>query len=223
MHSIIDQLKEIDTPTLSNAIEKLEVRNRISGFADRRLKCLFPELGVMCGVAVTAQVETIAPDSKGGLDQEFVALCRALEACEDPGIIVFQEISGHPEFSAHCGEVMTTIFQRLGGIGLVSDCAVRDIAEVRSRKFHYFAAGKVASHGTFRVVRSQVPITVCGLQVAPGDLLHGDENGLIKVPEEDRDQLPHLADQVRHAESTLLDYVNSDGFTVEVLGKRLTH
>ena len=223
MNAIIDQLRGIDTPTLSNAIEKLEVRNRISGFADRRLKCLFPELGVMCGVAVTAQVETIAPDIKGGLDQEFVALCRALEACEGPGIVVFQEISGHPEFSAHCGDVLATIFQRLGGIGLVSDCSVRDIAEVRPMKFHYFASGKVASHGTFRIVRAQVPITVCGLQIAPGDLLHGDENGLIKVPEEERCQLPRLAEGVRRAESVLLNYVNSNGFTVEGLRERLTH
>ncbi|MFH1007781.1 MAG: RraA family protein [Candidatus Latescibacterota bacterium] len=223
MNTLLEKLKEIDTPTLSNAIEKLAVRNRISGFADRRLRCLFPELGIMCGTAVTAQVESVAPDTLGGLDEGFLALCEALETYEGPSVIAFQEISGHPDFAAHCGEVMTTIFQKLGGIGLVSDCAVRDMAEVRSLKFHYFATGQVASHGSFRVVRAQVPITVCGLQIAPGDLLHGDENGLILVPAEGRDQLPRLADEVRQAESALLDFVNSERFTVEGLRKRVTH
>ena len=223
MSSIIDQLKEVDTPTLSNAIEKLEVWNRISGFADRNLKCLFPELGVMCGYVVTAEIETFAPETKGGLDQNFVDLCRVLEGCSKPAIIVFQEKSGHPEFSAHCGEVMATIFQKLGAVGLVSDSAVRDVAEVKSLRFHYFATGKVASHGAFRIVRVQVPITVCGLRIYPGDLLHGDENGLIKVPQQGLEKLPYLTGVIHQAESKLLDYVKSGDFTINGLSERLTH
>ncbi|MCK5155678.1 MAG: RraA family protein [Spirochaetales bacterium] len=223
MNSIIDQLKEIDTPTLSNAIEKLEVRNRISGFADRSLTCLFPELGVMCGYVVTAEIETFSPETKGGLDQNFVDLCRALEGCRKPGIIVFQEKSGHPEFSAHCGEVMATIFQKLGAVGLVSDSAVRDVAEVKSLRFHYFATGKVASHGAFRIVRVQVPVTICGLQIYPGDLLHGDEDGLIKLPERGLEKLPYLTEEIHQVESKLLNYVKTSGFTIDGLSERLTH
>ena len=150
-------------------------------------------------------------------------LCTACERSPRPTVVVLQEISRHPEFSAHCGEVMATTFQRLGVIGLVSDSAVRDIPEVRGLGFHYFAPGAVASHANFRVSRVQVPVTVCGLQIAPGDLLHGDENGLLKVPPQGREELPRLADEVRNAEQPLLEFVRSDAFTIELLRQRLTH
>jgi regulator of RNase E activity RraA len=58
---------------------------------------------------------------------------------------------------------MATIFTRLGAVGLVSDCAVRDLPEVRAMGFQYFARGAVVSHGWFRIVRSGVPVHVgCG-------------------------------------------------------------
>lgn len=85
---LIKQLRKIDTPTISNAIEGLKVRNRASGFCDRNMRCLFPDFGVMCGYAVTAQVETLSPET-GQLDEKFVELCRALDASPHPSIVVF--------------------------------------------------------------------------------------------------------------------------------------
>jgi len=219
----MDQLSAIDTPTLSNAIEKLHVRNRISGFCDRTMRCLFPELGVMCGQAVTVEVETISPESDGALDKTFVDLCAILAKSDGPSVMVLRECSAHPEFSAHCGEILATAFQRLGAVGLVSDSAVRDIEEVRSLGFHLFAPGAVASHGSFRFIRLQVPMTVCGLPIQPGDLLHGDVNGLIKVPEQGVEKLPGLVEEVRRTERKALDYIKSDEFEARGLCDRLTH
>ena len=88
-------------------------------------------------------------------------------------MIAFQEIGAQPDLAAHCGEVMATIFTRLGAVGLVSDSGVRDIAEVRALRFHYFARGTVSSHANFRIVRAGVPIQLQGLVIRPGDLLHG--------------------------------------------------
>ena len=98
---------------------------------------------------------------------------------------------------------MATILTRIGAIGLVTDCAVRDIVEVRAMKFLYFARGLVASHANFRIVRVGIPIQVEGLAIRPGDLLHGDENGLIAVPGEGVTRLPDAV-QMRsgHAKAT---------------------
>lgn len=219
---LIGQLAAIDTPTISNAIEPLKLRDRTSGFCDRNMRCLFPELGSMCGYAVTAQVETISANL-GGLDEVFVELCRAMQASSQPAVIVFQEISAHKELSAHCGEVMATTFKRLGGIGVVTDSAVRDVNEVRRLGLHYFAPGLVASHANFRLVRVQVPVTVCGLAVEPGDLLHGDANGLLKVPLEAVERLPELVRAVQSQEAALMNYIKADEFTVDGLGKRIIH
>ena len=175
----------------------------------------------MCGYAVTAEVDATSADQPGR--NMFADLCEALAAAPKPAVIVVREAGPHPELSAHCGEVMATTFIRLGGIGLISDGGVRDIVEVREMGFHYFAPGVVASHGHFRIVRVGVPITVCGLAVEPGDLLHGDVNGLIKVPQEGAQRLPELANEVRGTERRFLQYVKSDEFRIGELRKHLPH
>lgn len=116
----ISYLKTVDTPTLSNAIEDLERRPRSEGFAPLAIHSLFPDLGRMCGYAVTAQVETVTCMSPLSAEP-FFDLFAALEAAPKPAVVVLQEIGGQRDLAAHCGEVMASIFTRLGAVGLVSD------------------------------------------------------------------------------------------------------
>jgi 4-hydroxy-4-methyl-2-oxoglutarate aldolase len=217
--SLIDFLKTVDTPTLSNAVELLRVRERHEGFASRELRCLFPELGRMCGYAVTAQVETVT--AMDPLDRAaFCDLFEAVAAAPKPAVVVFQEIGGLAKYAAHCGEVMATVFTRLGAIGLVSDCGVRDVPEVRAIGMHYFARGTVASHARFRIVRSRVSVQVLGMPVRPGELVHGDENGLMTVPAVDAGELVAAVERVRERERALMHYVRGPEFTLEGLRGR---
>jgi regulator of RNase E activity RraA len=217
-----EYLKTVDTATLSNAIEQLAVRPRKEGFTPLEVRCLFPEFGRMCGWAVTAQVETI---SEGYEDDPatFPQLFQAVADSPKPAIVVFQEVGSWPEYAAHCGEIMTSVFSRLGAAGLVSDCAVRDIPEVRALRFHYFARGAVASHGNFRIVRVGIPVQVFGLTVRPGDLLHGDENGLIQVPSAHLDKLPEAVESVRSTERAILNFVRGPEFNLAELVRRFYH
>jgi 4-hydroxy-4-methyl-2-oxoglutarate aldolase len=210
----IEYLKTIDSPTLSNGIEVLKVRPRREGFASLRVRCIFPEFGRMCGYAVTAQVESVSESEPFDLNR-FVDLYRAVDQAPKPAVVVLQEIGGFPEHAAHCGEVMTTVFRRLGAIGLVSDCGVRDIPEVRRLGFHYFARGAVVSHASFRIVRVGVPVNIHGLTVKPGDLLHGDENGLLTVPAGHDEDLVSAVDNVRSREKKLMDWVRSERFSLD--------
>jgi regulator of RNase E activity RraA len=112
---------------------------------------------------------------------------------------------------------MATVFTRLGAVGLVSDCAVRDIPEVRQMKFQYFARGAVASHGFFRILRVGVPVQIEGLVIRPDDLLHGDENGLIVVPRESMEKLPDAVNKIRSREQRLMEFVRSPEFSFDRL------
>jgi 4-hydroxy-4-methyl-2-oxoglutarate aldolase len=212
--STIEFLKTIDTPTLANAIELLKVRPQSEGFTPLGIRALFPEFGRMCGYAVTAQVETVTESEPFDIRQ-FIELYRAVEASPKPAVVVLQEIGGHADYAAHCGEVMATFFTRLGAIGLVSDCAVRDLPEVRALGFHYFARGSVASHANFRIVRSGMPVQVAGMVVHPGDILHGDMNGLLSVPNAGVDALSKAVDQVRSREKRLMEFVRGDQFSLD--------
>src|SRR5579875_3142753 len=104
---------------------------------------------------------------------------------------------------------MATIFRQLGGIGLVSDSGVRDLAEVKALGFHYFARGAVASHANYRIVRVGIPVQILGFTVQPGDLLHGDENGLLQIPRAAFDGLLEAVASVRSRERALMDFART--------------
>ena len=207
----IEYLKTLDTPTLSNAIELLDLRPRHEGFTSLNIHCQFPELGRMVGYAVTAHVETMTQLEPANPDQ-FIELYQAVADSPKPAVVAFQEVGGRGDFAAHSGEVMATIFTRLGAIGLVSDCGVRDIPEVRALGFQYFSRGRVASHANFRIVRVGVPIQIDSMVIRPGDILHGDENGLLQVPRGIEETLAAKVEAVRVRERKLMDYVRSDEF-----------
>lgn len=210
----IDYLKSVDSPTLSNAIELLKVRPRREGFVPLQIRSLFPELGRMCGYAVTAQVETVSESEPFDI-QRFIELYRAVEKSQKPAVVTLQEIGGHPDYAAHCGEVMATFFTRLGAVGLVSDCGVRDLPEVRALGFQYFARGTVVSHASFRIVRVGVPVNICGFMIRPGDLLHGDENGLLAVPVGHDQELTSAVDKIRSKERKIMDWVRGEQFALD--------
>ena len=220
--SLIEYLKTVDTPTISNAIEQLRLRPRSEGFTPLHVRCLFPDFGPMCGYAVTAQVETMT-EGNPREERGYVELFEAVEKSPRPAVVAFQEVGGSPDYAAHCGEVMATFFMRLGGVGLVTDSAVRDIAEVRALGLHYFARGVVASHANFRIVHVGVPITVMGLVIRPQDILHGDINGLIQIPAEAAEGLPKAIESVRTRERRLMDMARDPNFTASRLYGHFMH
>src|SRR6266542_3419917 len=91
--AIIEYLKSVDSPTLSNAIEKLQIRPRNAGFTPLQIRCLFPELGRLCGYAITAQVETVT-QMHSAEERTFLELLKAVEDSPKPAAVAFQEIGG---------------------------------------------------------------------------------------------------------------------------------
>src|SRR5581483_11897712 len=181
-------LQAFDTPTICNAIETFKVRGRMDGFFGMDIRCLFPELGTMVGYALTVQVDSTTPDVRGddAVWREWVV---AMQDAPKPIVLVFQDVGPQPRKSAHIGEVMATLARRLGVVGLVTDGGVRDINEVRALGLHYFAAGIVPSHGNPRLLQVNAPVTLDGVRVEPGDLLHGDVNGVTTIPLSIADQV----------------------------------
>lgn len=216
----LDALRRVDSPTLSNAIERFGVRPRCAGFAAMDLRCAFPELGSMVGFAVTCTADSTTegrPDT-GGL----LRLWSALEAAPKPAVLVIKDVGSEPRRSCHMGEVMATTAKALGAVGCATDGGLRDVLEVRALGgFHYFSPGFVVSHGQPVICDVNVPVEICGLPVLPGDLLHGDLNGLLTVPPLDVAELMAHVERVRVEERALMEFVRQPGFTVARLRERL--
>ena len=215
----IEALRAIDTPTICNAIEQFDVRGRIEGFLGMDIRCLLPELGTMVGYAVTLTVDSTTPGIPRN-DAVWRAWLEAMDESPKPSVLVMRDIGPQPRKSAHIGEVMGTIARRLGVAGIVTDGGIRDILELKELGFHCFAAGLVPSHGNPRLVEVNVAVEIDGVRVRPGDLLHGDANGVTLVPLSIAAQVAQAADQVRAREAELLAYVKGPEFTVDGLIQR---
>ena len=122
---------------------------------------------------------------------------------------------------------MATTAKAFGAVGCVSDGGLRDVVEVRALGgFQYFCPGFVVSHGNPVICDINIEVTVAGLMVQPGDLLHGDANGILAVPATVAAHVADEAARVREAERELLEFVRKPGLTVEKLRRfreRFTH
>lgn len=210
-------LQAISTPTLSNAIELFNVRPRNRGFMSPEIRCLFPEMGVMVGYAMTARFTADQPCGQPRSRYDFWK--HQLEV-EEPRVLVLQDLDQPPGVGAFIGEVMSTIHQRLGCVGVITNGCVRDLDEVRALGFHLFAQGACVSHAYVDLVEFGQPVTVGGLVVQTGDLLHGDKHGVISIPRDIAADLPEAAAKIAEREQRILSHCKSPQFSLDEL-KRL--
>ena len=209
----IEALARYDTPTVCNAIELFDVRPRHTGYLDASIRACFPTLPPMVGYAATATFRSRQPpragDGYAGLDAQLERFG------ELPGrpVVVFQDLD-EPVAAATFGEVMCTTYQAFGAVGLITSGAGRDLEQVAALNFPTFTNGTVCSHGYCHFPQIHVPVSVGGMTIAPGDLLHGDVNGVTTVPDEIATEIPDVCREVMDAEAIVLNYLKSPGRTV---------
>ena len=210
-----EAIRAIDSPTIANAIEPFNVRPHASGYVGHDIRCLVPGLGTMLGYAVTCTADS-RTEWRRREDSSFLDLCRVVQAAPKPAVVVIQDVGQDRDRSCHVGEVMATTFKRLGAVGVVTDGGLRDIVEVRELgDFHYYGAGLVVAHGRPMILDVNVEVTISGMPVTPGALLHGDENGIVHIPDEIADQVVAEAGRIREYEAERLRVVNSPDFMLE--------
>ncbi|MDO7883096.1 RraA family protein [Salinibacterium soli] len=209
----LDYLRSVDSPTIANALERLDLRDRSDGYIGGSVQCAFPELGVMVGTALTVTVDNAV--GRTARQEGYWALWEALEQSTGPTVIVMKDASGTPERVAYAGEIMVTLASRLGAIGIVTDGALRDVAEVRARGFHYFMRYPVVSHANFELSKVGDPVHLDGQLVHTGDILHGDVNGVVIVPWESLPSIRDAVSGIQAAERRDLDYIDGPDFSLE--------
>jgi regulator of RNase E activity RraA len=209
----LDELRAIDSPTIANAIEHFKVRPRVNGYAGATLRCLIPGMGTMLGYAVTCKGDST---TEGKDRRDHADLYRAIASVQPlPAVVVIGD-DGDPsrlDLSCHAGEMMATTMKRVGAIGLITNGGIRDIKEVTALgNFHYFGRGLVVAHGQPCIYDVGATVDICGMEVRPGDLLHGDENGVTVVPAEIAGQVVAQALAVRDMEQKRLQDILGPDF-----------
>jgi regulator of RNase E activity RraA len=187
---MLEKLRGFDTPSVGNIIATypnsplclgLYEPWRGNWYTDQSVHCIYPELGRTIGYAVTVVYSLPDPNYQR---LSFVDLIDTLGNSKNPIVIVIKQ-DFPPEILPRvglCGGQMTTAFKACGAVGVVTNGPSRDIDEIRPLKFQYIMSGVTSGHGDFSIRAINVPVSVAGMDIAPGEIIHMDENGACKFP-----------------------------------------
>jgi len=214
---ILDQLKQYDTCTLENAIERFQVRLRNEGYAGPSLKCVAGGFPTVVGYAFTSHARTADPPMSGRPYFERTDSWSAIDQLPAPRIAVIEDMDAQPGAGAVSGDVHCAILQRLGCVALATNGAVHDLPGIRDLGFSVFAQYVTVGHAYVHSVDFGVPVNICGLTVHSGDLLCGDCHGLLSIPRAIAVQLPAVAGEIRRQERKVIDFCKSPDFSIEKL------
>lgn len=204
----LELLRKFDTPTICNVIELFDIRPRTAGYMDGRIRSCLPELPPMVGYATTATFRSAAPPRSGDVYSGIDAQVAAFAEFPTPRVVVFQDIDD-PPVSATFGEVMCATYKAFGCVGIITSGAGRDLDQVRSLGFQAFTGGTICSHGYCHTLSLNIPVHVGGVTIYPGDLLHGDCNGVTTIPCEIASAVAQACPEFVSAEAVVLDYVKT--------------
>ncbi|HWB60270.1 MAG TPA: RraA family protein [Chthoniobacteraceae bacterium] len=212
-------LAALETTAVANAIETFDVRLRNEGFADCSLHCRFPQLPPMVGYAVTMRIKASSPPAKGHTYLDRTDWWAKLDSLLLPHVMVIQDMDDRPGRGAFVGEVHAAILKALGCAGVVTNGAVRDLPGIEKTGFQLFSGSIAVSHAYAHLVEFGGPVEVAGLKIKPGDLLHGDQHGLLRIPLEIAEAIPKVAAGLRKREKIITAYCKSKEFSPSGLAK----
>jgi regulator of RNase E activity RraA len=205
----LKKLAQYDSPTICNVIELFEVRPDDAGYMDGRIKAAYPDMPPVVGFAATATFRSCA----GARGKAYATLTTQLEQFErlgGPAFVVFQDLDD-PAIGATFGEVMCSVYQAFGSVGLITSGGGRDLLQVRALGYPVFCGSTIVSHAYCQILELDVLVRVGGLVVQSGDLLHGDANGVTSIPLEIAAEVADAAEEFVAAENYVLDYVKGKG------------
>ncbi len=215
----IESLRRYNSPTIANAIEIFDVRPRHKGFLPHQIRALLPDLKPIVGYAVTSQTRADWADPME--PDRTTDYLRYVASQPGPKIAVGQDLDEPAGLGAQFGEVNATIHKTLGCVGHITSGCPRDLDEVHALGFALFGLNPCVSHAYVRLVDFGKTVTIAGVEVASGELIHADKHGVCLIPHEIAPRLAEACAQVEAMEKPLLEICRDPNFSLdEYLGRR---
>lgn len=216
--ALLVELATFSTPDILNGLKRLGLPPEKMESMDRlAIGCTSPELGVRVGFAATRKVATRRSGGPAGASPGGVA--GGLLSVPAPRILVVENVGDWRGPVCIWGELGAAINLALECRGGITNGPVRDVEEMAAAGFATFAGGAGVGGGYVDVLEIGTPVTVGGVAVHPGDLIHADRHGVVKVPLELAAVLPDAIRAHAQHEAGILDVCRSPGFTLEKLAE----
>ena len=211
-NELLLRLKTIDTPTIANALELMDIRPRTEGFMRPEIKSVSLVKETFVGYAVTG---VISARHKSPNALERRDYYEAIEAIPTPRMVVLHDLDYPETVGSYWGEIQGIIALGFGCVGAVTDGGVRDLTEAEAMGFPFWAKEVLVSHGYVHAVAYNVPVDVGGVYVQPGDLIAADLHGVIQIPVDAATRLPDAAKALAEQEAIVIAAAQSDDVSVD--------
>ena len=209
-------LRSVDTPTVCNAIEVAQGKRGFSEFTRGTMISSAPEGGAMVGFAKTAKIAALEPpiESQEVIKERRMNYYRYMADVNGPTITVIEDVDFPDCIGAYWGEINTKVHKGFGISGALTNGVVRDLGDL-AEDFPVVAGSIGPSHGFVHVREIDTPVSLFGIKVSPGDLVHADRHGAVVIPNE---VIPILKDAVHKlfaSEKLILDPAEKAGFSFD--------
>lgn len=211
-----DALRAVDTPTIANAIEVVLGKRQGSGFTRKTVLAADPNLPPMVGYARTAQLRAAEPSTEApaAIAERRMAYYQYVAQAPEPSIVVIEDLDYPDCVGAYWGEINTTVHKGFGLKGTLTNGVMRDLDALAS-DYPVIAGSIGPSHAFVRIEAVDVPVTLFGLTITPGDLVHADRHGAVIIPEGVETELPTAIQTMIKREQIVLDAARAPGFNFE--------
>lgn len=208
------KLKELYVAAASDALDQIQYLNCV---LDPQIKPLFEENSVVCGPAYTLRGIPLQSRSDAPVLQETEEL-KYWEGIK-PGVVLVMGTS-MPE--AGCtGDCMMSAAVVRKGAGIVIDGWIRDIARIKKMNIPVFAkyVTPKTAFGRHIWIDIDVPIQCGNVLVNPGDIVFGDPDGVVVIPEKHAEEVYERAKKVMDDEESIRQDILKGGRLIDIYRK----
>ncbi len=221
--TLLAALAKIDTPTICNALEELVSPRQLIRFTTRPFVHNDNPQAIFVGYARTAMIRAEQPSAMPAAERNALRLRyyeHVATAAPGPNVAVIQDIDTVPGTGAFWGEVQTTVHKALGVAGCVTNGSIRDLP-MMAPGFPIIAGMVNPSHAFVHVVAVGTTVSIHGMTVHDGELIHADRHGAVVIPHEVAAKLPEAVERCARREAVILEAARAPGFGIERLREAL--
>ena len=178
-------LKAVDTPTIANAIEVVLGKRQGDGFTRKTVLAANANLPPICGFARTAKIQAAIPttETPDVIASRRMSYYEYMANSTAHSIAVLEDLD-YPEcVGAYWGEINTAVHKGFGLGGTLTNGVMRDL-DALAEGYQVIAGSIGPSHAFVRVEEIDSPVTLFGLTINPGDLVHADKHGAVIIPQD---------------------------------------
>ena len=205
--TLVEAFGRLDTCSVSDAMDRLGIPAGCLGVG-----ALVP------GVKMVGRAFTVRYRMTGQVERGTVG-----DFLDDvqPGQVVVLDNAGRMDCTVW-GDIMTVIATRRGIAGTVIDGVCRDVPKIRDLGYPMFSRGCYMMTGKDRVEVDAIeaPVSIAGRQVRPGDILLGDDTGVVVIPASRAEEILSIATDIEQVEQQIMTLVGS-GLTLREARERL--